>query len=330
MPPCRHPYGMYGGNGGIGHRAIGATAGFGRRRRVDAGDGSVRRFVPFPARVGSGRAVPGTPSSRGSLGAEGRVGAGPASSRRGSVTVGRLTPGPGSPMLPGVSRRRWIGVALFALAGVALVLSWTWPSSRPVPERRVPDGLDVALAAEYLRIQFPGSYDDLPDTALIEKLRTKHRKGETFEAVVLDLSSRPVNPGPGTSKYEEIQAVRAVGTPPPPTSRPDWRRPLLAGVGFVGLPVALLLVLVPGRPRSLLTGEALEKRARDLGVDVQGDPVRGTIANVREVRASDADLQRRVMDAERSHRESRLWWIAFVSVLAALASAVAAWVAISR
>ena len=63
---------------------------------------------------------------------------------------------------------------------------------------------------------------------------------------------------------------------------------------------------------TLLTGEALESRARELGVDVEGDP-RTHSASGRAPRASDYELQRRVLEAERGVRESRLWILAVIS-----------------
>ncbi|MBZ0150311.1 MAG: hypothetical protein IT456_19810 [Planctomycetes bacterium] len=80
---------------------------------------------------------------------------------------------------------------------------------------------------------------------------------------------------------------------------------------------------------SLLQGEALEKRARALGVDVEGDP-RTQSSSGRAPRASDYELQRRVQEAERSLRESRLWVLAIISAAASVLSAVAAIIAVSR
>ncbi len=52
----------------------------------------------------------------------------------------------------------------------------------------------------------------------------------------------------------------------------------------------------------LLQGEELLKRARGLGVDTQGRPI-NEVAFARQPRADDAELQRRVIEAERSVRE---------------------------
>lgn len=43
---------------------------------------------------------------------------------------------------------------------------------------------------------------------------------------------------------------------------------------------------------------------------------------------SEPELQRRVLDAERSLREARLWIIALVSAIASVVSAIAAWTAV--
>ena len=73
----------------------------------------------------------------------------------------------------------------------------------------------------------------------------------------------------------------------------------------------------------LLAGEELEQRARQLGVDIQGDLITKSSSG-RAKRAPDYELQRRVIEAERSRRESQLWLIALISAIAAVASAVAA------
>ena len=78
---------------------------------------------------------------------------------------------------------------------------------------------------------------------------------------------------------------------------------------------------------TLLTGEALESRARELGVDVEGD-LRTQSSSGRAPRASDYELQRRVLEAERGVRESRLWILAVISAIAAVLSAAAAMIAV--
>ena len=45
--------------------------------------------------------------------------------------------------------------------------------------------------------------------------------------------------------------------------------------------------------KKLLTGEDLDRKVKELGVDPTGDQILGTNANVRHPRASDFELQRR-------------------------------------
>ena len=75
--------------------------------------------------------------------------------------------------------------------------------------------------------------------------------------------------------------------------------------------------------KQLLTGAALEKRARELGVDIRGDYITQSVSG-RHQRAFDSELQRRAIETERSIRENRLWWIALVSALASVISAATA------
>jgi len=79
----------------------------------------------------------------------------------------------------------------------------------------------------------------------------------------------------------------------------------------------------------LLQGDDLERRAQELGVDIQGDSITQSSSG-RHRRADDAELQRRVLDAERSLRESRLWLLALLSAIASVVSAIAAWIAVLR
>ena len=79
----------------------------------------------------------------------------------------------------------------------------------------------------------------------------------------------------------------------------------------------------------LLTGEKLEQRARQLGIDIQGDLIYQSSSG-RHKRAPDYELQRRVIEAERSKREAQLWLLALVSAIASVASAVAAILAIAK
>ena len=76
-----------------------------------------------------------------------------------------------------------------------------------------------------------------------------------------------------------------------------------------------------------MEGDELEQHARELGVDIQGDLINQSSSG-RHKRASDYELQRRVIEAERSIRESRLWKLALISAIASVASAAAALLAV--
>jgi hypothetical protein len=77
----------------------------------------------------------------------------------------------------------------------------------------------------------------------------------------------------------------------------------------------------------LLQGEELEKRAIELGVDIQGPPRTQSVSG-RSPRADDNEIQKRVQEAERSIREKRLWLLALISAIASVASAVTALIAV--
>ncbi len=80
----------------------------------------------------------------------------------------------------------------------------------------------------------------------------------------------------------------------------------------------------------LLQGDELEKRAIKLGVDIQGPPITQSVSG-RHKRADDCELQRRVIEAERSERESKLWIIALASAVASIVSAITAlWVVLTH
>jgi hypothetical protein len=79
--------------------------------------------------------------------------------------------------------------------------------------------------------------------------------------------------------------------------------------------------------KKLLEGEALEKRAKKLGCNIQGGPITQSIMGHHK-RADDAELQRRVMEAERSLRESRIGMLALLSAIASIASAITAIIAV--
>ena len=74
-------------------------------------------------------------------------------------------------------------------------------------------------------------------------------------------------------------------------------------------------------------GKELENCCRALGVDIEGEPRTRSSAGSNP-RASDHELQRRLIEAKRSVRESRLWLIAVISAVASVCSAIAAIVAV--
>jgi len=75
--------------------------------------------------------------------------------------------------------------------------------------------------------------------------------------------------------------------------------------------------------KKILGGEALDKRARELGVDIQGGQITQSVSG-RHKRADDFELQKRVFEAERSKRESKLLLIALISAIASVVSALTA------
>jgi hypothetical protein len=77
----------------------------------------------------------------------------------------------------------------------------------------------------------------------------------------------------------------------------------------------------------LLQGEQLEKRCIELGVNIEGPP-RTQSSSGSSPRASDFELQHRLLEAERSARESRRWLLALISAIASMLSAAAALVAL--
>jgi hypothetical protein len=77
----------------------------------------------------------------------------------------------------------------------------------------------------------------------------------------------------------------------------------------------------------LLEGEQLEQRCRELGIDIQGPP-RTQSSSGNGPRASDYELQRRLIETQRSIRENRAWMVALASAIASVVSAVTALVAL--
>jgi hypothetical protein len=79
----------------------------------------------------------------------------------------------------------------------------------------------------------------------------------------------------------------------------------------------------------LLEGEQLVQRARELGIDVVGEP-RTQSSSGRAPFAPDYELQHRVIEAERRIRESRLWILALISAIASVLSAITALIAVAK
>ncbi|BCT68807.1 MULTISPECIES: hypothetical protein [unclassified Nitrosospira] len=81
---------------------------------------------------------------------------------------------------------------------------------------------------------------------------------------------------------------------------------------------------------ALPTGEALRKRAETLGVVItKDDPNESSGAyEVFRARVSDAELQRRVIEAERHLQAQKMWVMAIIAAGASVVSALAAWCAV--
>ena len=80
----------------------------------------------------------------------------------------------------------------------------------------------------------------------------------------------------------------------------------------------------------ILTGHELVERANQLGICIYRDDANIPIG-AKPIMApvvSEFEIQRRVMEAERHLREHRLWIVAAVSAVIALASGIAAWAAV--
>ena len=78
--------------------------------------------------------------------------------------------------------------------------------------------------------------------------------------------------------------------------------------------------------KRLLAGDELEKQCQELGIDITTEP-RAYSTRGGPPRALDSELQRRLIEEKRSHREQWLWLIALVSAIASALSAAAAWYA---
>ena len=79
--------------------------------------------------------------------------------------------------------------------------------------------------------------------------------------------------------------------------------------------------------KKLPTGNDLIQLCQRLGVDTSAPPITQSIMRSSKP-ADDFELQRRLIEAERSHRESKLWLIAVISAIASVVSAITALVAV--
>ena len=79
--------------------------------------------------------------------------------------------------------------------------------------------------------------------------------------------------------------------------------------------------------KKLPIADDLEKQCQELGIDITGEP-RTQSSSGNRPRATDFELQRRFIEAQRSAREHNLWIVALISAIASLFSALAAWIAV--
>ena len=66
------------------------------------------------------------------------------------------------------------------------------------------------------------------------------------------------------------------------------------------------------------------KLAQELGVSTHGT------LNPKTGRSDIPELQTRIINAQRAKREGRLWWVALISAVASMFSALAAWIAVMK
>ena len=92
-----------------------------------------------------------------------------------------------------------------------------------------------------------------------------------------------------------------------------------------------VLFSVQRRLRSILAESNLTKRetdlhelARELGCSLVSTYLAPSGKHLEE------DVVRRIQEAAREERDSRIWWIAVLSALVSLFSAVAAWIAVLK
>jgi len=77
--------------------------------------------------------------------------------------------------------------------------------------------------------------------------------------------------------------------------------------------------------RKLTTDETeVLKLAQELGVSTHGT------LNPNTGQHNIPELQSRIINAQRAIREGRLWWVAIISAIASMFSALAAWIAVMK
>ena len=93
----------------------------------------------------------------------------------------------------------------------------------------------------------------------------------------------------------------------------------------------LILFSVQRRLRSILSESDLTKRetrlralAQELGCSLASTYLAPSGKHLEE------EVVRRIQESVRQERDSRLWWIAAISALASLFSAIAAWIAVLK
>ena len=79
--------------------------------------------------------------------------------------------------------------------------------------------------------------------------------------------------------------------------------------------------------KKLLKGDKLKQRAEGLGIECSGLEIR-QCDSCENALVYEFELQRKVIEAERSIREHKLWIFAFISAIASALSAAAAFIAI--
>lgn len=84
---------------------------------------------------------------------------------------------------------------------------------------------------------------------------------------------------------------------------------------------------VLAEPESEAREDALRDLARDMGCSLSSLRHSEKLAGFQFTSFSEDELVRRIQEADRSKRESRMWWIALCSAIASVISAFASWAA---